>query len=208
MANVREITEIVAEATGASIGTVRHVARRLGEARLLGPRIARGRAAPDLKPKHVAHLLVGVMVVADGLGEGAVQVGDVVQRVFTLGRGSTGKARLKRNKETGEVIGEFGSFIDIVAYLLIMQPNALLGERGAIGLTIDANGLRAWVRTDTEEEAGTAHINNQIFSDHPNTSPQGLQRKIELSFADIAKITSAILAQKGGGETAFEEMVA
>ena len=32
------------------------VARRLGEARMLGPRNARGRAAPDLEPKYVACL--------------------------------------------------------------------------------------------------------------------------------------------------------
>ena len=35
MANVREVAEIIAHVTGAPIGTVRHVARRLGEARLL-----------------------------------------------------------------------------------------------------------------------------------------------------------------------------
>ncbi len=208
MANVREVAEIIAQETGAPIGTVRHVARRLGEARLLGPRNARGRAAPDLKPIQVAYLLVGLMAVADGLGEGAVQVGDAVQRVAALAEGSTGVAQLYKDSETGEITGEFTSFIDVVAYLLMVEPTKLDGATGEVGLTIHANGMRAWVRTNQEADRGNVLVRDAEFSASTDTPPRGLQRQIVLGFGDIAKITSAILALRERHKTAFEDKIA
>ena len=208
MANVREVAEIIAQKTGAPIGTVRHVARRLGEARLLGPRNARGRAAPDLEPIQVAYLLVGLMAVADGLGEGAVQVGDAVQRVAALAEGSTGEAHLYKDSETGEITGEFASFIDAVAFLLIVEPTKLEGVTSEVGLTIHADGVRAWVRTNQEADNGEVLVRDTVFSASTDAPPRGLQRQIVLSFGVIAKITSAILVLRGRHETAFEDKVA
>ncbi len=208
MANSRQMAAIIAQETGAPIGTVRHVARRLGEARLLGPRNARGRAAPDLKPVQVAYLLVGLMAVADGLGEGTVQVGDVVQRVAALAEGSTGRAKFYEDNETGEITGEFGSFIDAVAFLLTIEPTELAKINGAIGLTIWANGMGAWVRTYHDSDDGNVQIKGSEFCASTDAPPRGQQRHIELSFGDIARITSEILAERKNSNSAFQEEVA
>lgn len=208
MANIREIAEIIAQETGAPIGTVRHVARRLGEARLLGPRNARGRAAPDLDHVQTAYLLVGVMAVADGLGEGAVQVGDVVQRVAALAKGSTGKVQFYQDNKTGDITGEFGSFIDVVGYLLALEPTKLAEAANAIGLTIWPDGMRAWSRMYQKSDDGNVSFTDDLHYASTDAPPRGLQRHIELSFSDIARITSAVLARREQGESAFEDEVA
>ena len=208
MPNIRETAEIIAKETGAPIGTIRHVARRLGEARLLGPRNARGRAAPDLNHVQVAYLLVGVLAVGDGLGEGAVQVGDVVQRAAALAEGSTGRAKFYADNETGKITGEFTSFIDAVVYLLTLEPTKLAGETGAIGLTIWSDGMRAWVRSYKKSDDGSVSFSDDEFCASTDAPPRGLLRHIELGFGDIARITSEILARREHGDTAFEDEVA
>ncbi len=63
MASIREATEIIAEATGADIGTVRQLARCLGEAGMLGPRLP-GRRAFQLEPLHIARMIIGLLAMA------------------------------------------------------------------------------------------------------------------------------------------------
>ena len=198
MANVREVAEIIAEKLGAPLGTVRHVARRLGEASLLGPRNARGRAAPDLNWEFTAYLIVGVMAVADGLGEGTVQVGKIAQRVATLAKGTTGKADIYRDNKTGEVIVEYGSIIDAISHLLKINPTLVNEKNGSVGLTIDAAGIRAWVENITVSEDGKPQVSRITFGASANETPRGLKRDIVLSFSDIAAITSEILARRRG----------
>lgn len=153
MATSLQVRNEIVRLTGVPESITETVNRRLGEAELV-PHRKRGRHAEHYQAIHVAHVLVGVLAVTDGLGSTVTRAGHAVQRVSTLQMTDGPGIILKwegKNGSRREKIAHGGNFLDAVAGILeAMRGTTELSEaarhaKWQVGLAFGANSFLAYV---------------------------------------------------------------
>ena len=197
MPSTPEIVTIIAEATGAAVGTVRQLARCLGEAGMLGVRI-RGRGHAKLEPIHVARMIAGLMALAGGIGITMPEVPDVVRRIEKIS--SAGLPFSVFAEDDRLVARPDGSVIQFIEFLLSIPPETLLRDliKGidTIGLTFGRADVYGWMK-DTQATLANAESGGNIiiFGVTGDMLDSGLKRHVEIGIDDIEMIRASILPE-------------
>jgi len=200
MASIREATEIIAEATGADTGTVRQLARCLGEGGMLGPRLP-GRKAFQLEPIHIARMIIGLLAMGH-LGVRRNQrvitsmpiSAELVPMIEALETGGDPGIEYWENTKTGELSEEYvGSFVGWIASMIELPKFAEL-RCDCIGLTFAGDGqFYAVMQTAPGERI--------IFGDMDAVEAHGLTRTVTITSSAIAKVAAAIAPDEAQTES-------
>lgn len=154
MATIAKIKTKLAKLTGISEGTIHFVARRVGEAGLL-PRGPRGRHAPNFGSSDITHLLIGMLITADGIEGTASRIGQIVSRVSGFSQPDpSGEIEVKvENRETGEFETQYpaGSFVDVIAFILEEFASGRIHPVERIGLRFTGTEICGVVQDEGSE---------------------------------------------------------
>lgn len=195
MANVAEVTQEIADATGIAPATVVHVARKLGE-NGWWPRGARGRHAAQFDAENIGTLLAGVMAIAgDAVETPASRVQTVMQRIKELRAGGEAMVNIYEDAAGGLEIVPSGSFIANVAGLI--EGADLLEIKGvqAVGLTFGAGAVTGWA--ERQERPGLNHtVRRDYFGPVREVMKSGMTREVRVSVAVLAQLAELIDQQE------------
>jgi len=197
MANVAEVTQEIADATGIASATVVHVARKLGE-NGWWPRGARGRHAAQFNTENIATLLAGVMAIAgDAVKTPASRVQTVMEQITVirhikeLGAGGPAMVDIYEDGDGGLELVPSGGFIQNVAGLI--KGADLLEFKGvqAVGLTFGAGAVTGWV--ETMPKPGLNHtVRRDYFGPVREVMASGLTREVRVSAAVLSRLSDLI----------------
>ena len=205
MASIREATEIIAEATGVDEGTVRQLARCLGEAGMLGPRLP-GRKAFQLEPLHIARMIIGLLALGN-LGERrnqrviaslplAAEMVPVIEALEAEGEPTIDTWLNEETSEEFETLG--GSLVRWVAFMIERPDDAEnLCQDISITFAADSQYYAIWNRPiGAEEPPEVEDLRQTIFGDMDAVEASGLTRTVKIDGTAIAKVAAAIAPEE------------
>src|SRR4051812_4505904 len=202
MAAIAEISQNISEVTKVPLGTVKHIARRLGEDELL-PRGPRGPNAPDFGDIHIARLLVGVMTIANGIDHTGANIARAVKRIEDLSKGGVPRVEIHVDGDPDDpmvksVLIPTGSFVETVAYFIRLTQNPVgldrinrrIGRLLAIGLTFGGGAVYGWIEfasgaTNLNHVSDVRRINYGIMGD---VLASGMTQDVRVGFDALRRL--------------------
>ncbi len=206
MASIREATEIIAEATGADIGTVRQLARCLGEAGMLGPRLP-GRRAFQLEPLHIARMIIGLLAMGH-LGVRRDQrvitsmpiAAELVPVIEKLGAEGPVDFDISEDERTGKAkITPRGGFTQWIVSMVSWLDDHSFAEKfcEAASITFASDG-QFYARLELRHGSDSHTI---VFGDAVVVEAAGLTRTVTITGSAIAKVAAAIAPDEAQAES-------
>ncbi len=199
MASIRETWEILAEATGVDVNIVRQIARYLGEADLLGPRIP-GRRPFQLEPIHTARLIVGLLAMSS-IGRPMTKMPELVPVVIeALEQDGAVDFDISEDERTGKAkITPRGGFTQWIVRMVSWLDDHSFAEKfcEAASITFASDG-QFYARLELRRGSGSHTI---IFGDADAVEAAGLTRTVKITGSAIAKVAAAIAPDEAQQES-------
>jgi hypothetical protein len=199
MARSGEVKRRIAEVTGVSLGAIEQLDRRLGSMGLL-PR-QRGRYGEHFEAIHIAYMLVGVLIMGDGIEHSGLSVvralpkianakGELVERM-TVGTAFSGE-------RPSEWVGQRSSFMKIVEIILaeLAQPPEKLEAVGyqvsALGLLFGNGAISGWLEAEDLKKGGLGGKGEFYHGAWEKVSAAAFKRKAYLERPALLKIADLL----------------
>ena len=198
MASIRETWEILAEATGVDVNIVRQIARYLGEADLLGPRIP-GRRPFQLEPIHTARLIVGLLAMGS-MGRPMTGMPELVPVIEALEEHGGVDFDISEDERTGNTkITPRGGLTQWIIAMLFVSEDRSFAEKfcEAASITFASDG-QFYARLKLRRGSGSHTI---IFGDAVVVEAAGLTRTVKITGSAIAKVAAAIAPDEAQAES-------
>jgi hypothetical protein len=200
MASIRETWEILAEATGVDVNIVRQIARYLGEADLLGPRIP-GRRPFQLEPIHTAHLIVGLLAMSS-IGRPMTKMPELVPVIEALEQDGAVDFDISEDERTGKAkITPRGGFTQWIVSMVSWLDDHSVAEKfcEAASITFASDG-QFYARLELRRGSGSGS-HTIIFGDADAVEAAGLTRTVKITGSAIAKVAAAIAPDEAQAES-------